>query len=68
MQVFSIDALRKCPRHIREILPRAAQTGLEYFDDMQVRIPRDTVARIGGEVITVAETLAPGCKGYLCGS
>lgn len=71
-QIRSIDELRAAverrDRTALHLLPPAALVGLKYFEDINKRIPRAMVERIGGKVIEVAKRLSPGCEAHLCGS
>lgn len=50
-KIYSIAALRAAVAMGKYKLPRIAEYGLKYYEDLQRPIPRATVAKIGEEII-----------------
>jgi hypothetical protein len=51
-RLLSLDALRKASNRDPSLLNHNQKLGLQYYDDINTRIPRSEVTAIGAEVIT----------------
>ncbi len=50
-----------------QTLSRVQQIGVKYYDDFQLKIPRDEVERIAGTILEHARTLQPGYEMTIVG-
>lgn len=70
--IRTVDQLRQAvdagSPEVKAILSEPAYVGLQFFDDVEQRIPRRTVEALGTLIIEVAQALIPGCQGHICGS
>eukprot|EP00035_Acanthoeca_spectabilis_P014912 m.293652 g.293652 ORF g.293652 m.293652 type:complete len:418 (-) comp16248_c0_seq7:488-1741(-) len=65
---LSLDELREASERDPTLLNHNQKIGLEYYTDINTRIPRSEVTAIGASVIEAANQIIPGVTCEICGS